>query len=69
MCERERERQCFGKENTSAKFSCVIASPVTAGRAAPLQGAVLGAPPHALRETDLRSGPRLLLGTRLYPTH
>lgn len=68
MRERERVRQFFGKENTSAKFSCLIASPVTAGRAVPLQGAEPGAPPHALRETDLRSGPRLLLGTRLYST-
>lgn len=34
---RERVKQCFGKENTSAKFSCLIALPTTAARAVQLQ--------------------------------
>lgn len=38
---RERVRQCFGKENTSAKFSCLIALPTAAARVVLLQGAVL----------------------------
>lgn len=38
----ERVRQCFGKENTSSKFSGLIAWPTAAAVAMPPQGDVPG---------------------------